>query len=87
MAPLKRRLLLVLALVLHLVAGIFYLGSGLLVPEEVVLFLWAVWVLLLAVLVWLWSRRPKLAPLVPVGAIVLLYAVVTVGDVFLGWTA
>jgi hypothetical protein len=81
----------VLALVaggfLHLVMGVFVLSSGLLAPWWAVLLLVAVWVLL-----WIPIRRwrhdhPFRTMLVPFAMAAIWWAVITAGDVWLGWTA
>ena len=87
MSTTARRALLVLAVLLHLGVGVFYAAAGLVAPMWAVLILWAAWVVLLVVLLRIWSRRPPLALVVPLGATVLLVAVVTAGDQLLGWTA
>lgn len=78
--------LLAVAVLLHLAVGPFYLASGLVAPGWAVLLLWLTWVVLLVLLVLLWRRRPPLAPLVPLGAVVLILAVITAGEQLLGWT-
>jgi hypothetical protein len=81
------RLILVLAVLLHLSAGVLYLGAGLLAPDEAVLVLRAVWLVLLVALVLLWRRRPSAALVVPPVAVVVFLASVTAGEQLLGWTA
>jgi hypothetical protein len=77
----------VLAALLHLVVGYFYLAGGLVIPGYVLLPLWAVWVLLAWWLVSLARRRSWWTPLAPVAAAVLFLVVITVGEQVLGWTA
>ena len=85
--PTSDRLILVLAVVAHLGAGIFYAAAGLLAPLWAVLLLWALWVVLLWVLVRTWRRRPLLCLVVPVVAVAVFFAVITLGEQLLGWTA
>ena len=85
--PTSDRLILVLAVLGHLGAGIFYAAAGLVAPLWAVLLLWVLWVLLLWQLVRLWRRRPLLSLVVPVVAVALFFAVLTVGEQVLGWTA
>ena len=82
-----RRLLLALAVLLHLAAGFLYLAAGLVAPGWAVLLLQAAWLVLLVVLVRVWSRRPPYALLVPLAALGLLAGAVTAGEQLLGWTA
>jgi hypothetical protein len=72
---------------LHLVMGVFVLSSGLLAPWWAVLLLVAVWASL-----WIPIRRwrhahPFRTMLVPFAMAVIWWAVITAGDVWLGWTA
>lgn len=82
-----KRLLLALAVLLHLGIGVFYLAAGLVAPLWAVVLLQIAWVVLLVVLVRVASRRPPYALLVPVAAAALLFSVVTAGEQLLGWTA
>ena len=84
---LARRLLLALAVALHLGVGVLYLAAGLVAPMWAVLLLWASWLVLLYLLVRVWGRRAPLALLVPLGAVALIFCVVTAGEQLLGWTA
>jgi hypothetical protein len=77
----------VLAALLHLVVGYFYLAGGLVVPGYVLIPLWAVWVLLAWWLVTLARRDSWWTPLAPVAAALLFVVVLTVGEQVLGWTA
>ena len=85
--PTSDRLILVLAVLGHLGAGIFYAAAGLVAPLWAVLVLWALWLGLLWQLVRVWRRRPLLALLVPPLAIALFFAAITAGEQLLGWTA
>jgi hypothetical protein len=77
----------VLAAVLHLVVGYFYLAGGLVVPGYVLVPLWVVWALLAWWLVTLARRNSWWTPLAPVAAAVLFVVVITVGERVLGWQA
>ena len=81
----------VVGVVLHLAVGVFpYAASGLLVPIWGIVVLYALWLALAFVLVRLLrgeARRPMLAPLVPVAALAVWFAVVTAGEAIFGWTA
>ena len=85
--PTSDRLVLVLAVLAHLGAGIFYAAAGLVAPLWAVLLLWALWLVLLWVLVRVWRRRPLLSLVVPVVAIALFFAAISAGEAFLDWTA
>ena len=75
----------VLAGVLHLVVGFYYLAGGLVIPGYVLIPLWIVWVLLAWWLVTLARRYSWWTPLPPVAAAVLFVVVLTVGEQVLGW--
>lgn len=75
------------AVAFHGVVGVIpYLPSGLVAPLWGVVLLWALW-LAGAVLIWRLRPTPRLAIWVPLAAIVVWVAVVTFGDLVLGWTA
>lgn len=76
-----------LGLVAHLALGAWYAASGLVAPAWAVAGLVLVWLVLLAVAIRLLRRRPALVPLVPLSAVLIWLAVVSAGDVWLGWTA
>ena len=77
--------------VLHLAVGVFpYAASGLVTPVWGYVVLYACWIALAVVLVRLLrgpSRRPLLAPAVPLVALAWWFAFVSAGGAFLGWTA
>ena len=75
----------VLAVVLHLVVGFYYLAGGLVIPGYVLIPLWIVWFLLGWWLVTLARRNSWWTPLPPVAAAVLFVGVITVGEQVLGW--
>ena len=81
----------VVSVVLHLAVGVFpYAASGLLVPIWGIVVLYALWLALAVVLVRMLRgerRRPLFAPLIPVAALAVWFAVVTAGEVLLDWTA
>lgn len=85
-----RRALAVIAVVLaaglHLVVGWFTLTSGLVAPFWAIVVLAAVWVAAVVLLVRTARRSPLAAPLVPVGNGLLLWAALSAGGLWLGWT-
>ncbi|HEX2150019.1 MAG TPA: hypothetical protein VHI31_07620 [Actinomycetota bacterium] len=77
--------ILILAMGLHLVAGFFFLVSGLAAPLWAVILLLVIWAALLA---WGYSiRRKPLVLLVPFAAAAVWFAVVQGGSMIFGWTA
>lgn len=82
----RHRWLLTVVVILHAVIGLPYLFAGLLAPTYGVALLWALWIAG-AGLIWQFRDRPGRAIWVPVSAMVAWVAVVTVGDLLLGWTA
>ena len=84
---LARRLVLVVAVALHLAAGTFYLAAGLVAPMWAVLLLWAAWIGLLWVLVRLWHQRAMLALLVTPASLGLFLSALSAGEAWLGWVA
>jgi hypothetical protein len=81
-----RGIVLAVALALHSGAAFFYLASGLLAPLYAIILLWIVWLVLLAVLIALWRRRPWWSLIVPPVALGLWYVTLTLGEQLLGWT-
>lgn len=78
--------LLVVAIGLHLVAGVFILASGLVAPFPAVALLLLIWAVLGAV--GLRNRhRPVVALMMPVAAAVAWFVVVQGGSILFGWTA
>ena len=77
----------VLAGVLHLVVGFYYLAGGLVIPGYVLIPLWVVWFLLGWWLVTLARRNSWWTPLPPIVAVVLFVVVLSVGEQVLGWRA
>ena len=75
-----------LAVVLQLVAGFFYMVSGLVAPLWAVFILWAIWIALSVRLFKMRKEGPKLL-LVPIAAGAIWYVALWLGDVVLGWTA
>jgi hypothetical protein len=74
-------------LVLHGVAALPFLFSGLVAPPWGVAVLWVVWVALLAVALRVRVVAPWWTLAVGPGAVAVLIAVVSLGDAVLGWTA
>lgn len=87
MNPTSDRLVLVLAVIAHLGAGIFYAAAGLVAPLWAILLLWALWLVLLWTLVRLWRSRPLTALAVPPVALGLFFLAISAGERFLDWTA
>ena len=81
------RLVLALAVLLHLGVGVFYVSSGLLAPPWAVVALCLVWAVLLVWLVRLGRRRAPLALVVPPLAFGLWFTLISLGEALLGWTA
>src|SRR5688500_11843776 len=77
----------VVAGVLHLVVGFYYLAGGLVIPGYVLVPLWVVWFLLGWWLVTLARRDSWWTPLPPIAAAVVFVVVLTVGEQVLGWQA
>jgi hypothetical protein len=78
--------LLIIALLLHLVAGVFFSASGLLAPLPAVILLLAIWVGLLIVGI-RQRQRPGRVLLIPVLDAAVWFAVVQGGSMIFGWTA
>lgn len=76
--------ILIIAAGLHLVAGYFYIASGLLAPLWAVALLMLIW---LALAVWGYGIRNRpIVLLVPVVAAVVWFVILTAGETLLGWT-
>ncbi|MDQ4148648.1 MAG: hypothetical protein M3164_01445 [Actinomycetota bacterium] len=76
---------LIVALLLHLVAGYFFLSSGLLAPLWAVALLLVVWVILL--IVGIRNRdRPATVLLIPLLDVAVWFIVVQGGVLIFGWT-
>ena len=76
-----------IGLVLHLAVFALYLVAGLAVPPYGVLFLWTIWAVLFGIAIWLLRTHPAWTPLVPIGAVVIFYGVLSLGEALLGWRA
>ncbi|MFI7495316.1 hypothetical protein ACH9D2_11450 [Kocuria sp. M4R2S49] len=76
----------VIAAVAQLVAGYFYMASGLMAPLWAIVLLGVWWLVLTYVGVRLVKRRSYLLLLVPVVAAVTWFGVMTFGEAVLGWT-
>jgi hypothetical protein len=75
------------AMFLYVPVGVFYFGSGLVMPFWAAAILWVIWIAGLLVLARVYRSRPMWTWVVPVAAMVLWVAVVSLGDWLLGWTA
>lgn len=74
-------------IVLHLLVGLPYLASGLVVPPPYLFGVWLLWFAFLGLAVWLLRHRPVLVPLVPVAALATWQGVLILGSQVLHWTA
>lgn len=70
-------------------AGVFfvYAASGLVVPVWALTGLLFVWLVLFATACRWWTPHPKRLLVLPVVALVVLFAVVAAGGAWLGWSA
>lgn len=76
----------VVAVILQLVTGYFYMLSGLVAPMWAVFILWTIWIALSVQLFKMRKEGPKQL-LVPLAAAAIWFLVLWLGDVALGWTA
>jgi hypothetical protein len=76
-----------LAMAAMAVIGFFYLSSGLVAPLWAVIGLLVVWVGLVVVGIAWFRRHPLRVLMLPVIAVVVWFAVLTLGERLLGWTA
>lgn len=77
-----------IGIALHLtVVAWLYLAAGLVAPPSGTAVLLVLWLGLLAVAVLLWRERPAWALAVPVAAVGVWALTVTLGEIFLGWSA
>jgi hypothetical protein len=71
----------------HLILAVLpFSASGLVAPLWAVILLWVVWGALLVVAWRLLQRRPLMVLAVPVVALLIWFAVLTIGQQLLGWT-
>lgn len=78
---------LVIGVLGHLAAGVWYASSGLVAPWWAVVGLLVVWAVLSVVLWRLVRRRSPWAIAIPVLDAVIWFAVISIGDALLDWTA
>jgi hypothetical protein len=77
--------ILILATLLHLVIGYFYLVTGLMAPVWGVGLLLLIW---LGLTIWGYRNRHRaLVILVPLVAVAVWFVVLSLGEILLGWTA
>lgn len=69
------------------VIGFFYLASGLVAPLPAVIGLMVVWGILVILGLRWFRRRPLRVVVLPVVAVAVWLAVITLGERLLGWTA
>jgi hypothetical protein len=77
----------VLAGLVHVVVGYFYLAGGLLIPGAVLYPLWVLWVLLAVALVWLAVKGSWWTIAIPLVAAAIFVLMLVLGDQVFGWTA
>lgn len=71
----------------HVAVGYLYLSAGLVAPLYGILILWALWVGLLVVAIWLLRKHPVLTIIVPLLALGILFGGLALGEGLLGWQA
>lgn len=77
----------VAAVALQLVVGFFTSAMGLMAPAWAIALFTAVWLAAVVVLYRLARTKPLATPAVPLVNGALLWALLGIGDVWLGWTA
>jgi hypothetical protein len=77
----------VIGIVLYAVVGVFYLGSGLVMPYPWAFGMWALWAGGLVVLIRVFSESRVWTPVVPVVAMVLWVIIVQLESWLFDWTA
>ena len=76
-----------LALAALAVIGVFYVSAGLVAPLWAVIGLVIIWVALVGLGIFWFRRHPFRVLALPVVAVVVWFAVITLGEQLLGWTA
>jgi hypothetical protein len=76
-----------LALAALAVIGVFYVSAGLVAPLWAVIGLVIIWVVLVGLGLFWFRRHPLRVLILPVVAVVVWFAVITLGEQLLGWTA
>jgi hypothetical protein len=74
-------------ILLYLLVGVLYLGSGLVMPYPWVFGMWALWIGGLIVLLRLFQGSRPWTPLVAAGALILWVVIVQLGSWLFNWTA
>lgn len=77
----------VIGMVLYVIVGWLYLGSGLVMPSPWFYLMWVVWLAGLWVIARVFKRSPAWTLAVPAGAAAFWFLVLMLGDALLGWTA
>jgi hypothetical protein len=72
---------------LYVAVGVFYLGSGLVMPYPWVFAMWALWLGGLFVLAKVFSASRPWTPAVPVAAVIVWVIIVQLGSWLFDWTA
>lgn len=77
----------IVGIVLYVAIGFVYLASGLVVPAPWLFPLWGIWLVGLYLLIRVFRIRRAWTPLIAVGAAAFWWLYVTLGGLYLGWTA
>ena len=82
-----RSVLVVIAVAAHVMVGVLYFASGLVIPYPWVFGMWVLWLGWAGVLFVTIRSAPAWSPLVPVGALAMWVLIVLIGEWAFGWTA
>lgn len=82
-----KTILAVISVAAHVLVGILYLGSGLVMPYPWVFGMWVLWLGWTAVLFVAVRSAAAWSPLVPLGALGAWVLIVQIGEWVFGWTA
>ena len=85
--PRNPQLLRILGLILFGATAILYLASGLVAPLWGMAVLWAIWIVLLIVLVRSWKESGIRVLAIPFVAAAIWFLVIWLGETFFEWTA
>lgn len=77
----------VVGIVLYFAVGLFYLGSGLVMPYPWVFGMWVIWAGGFVILFRVFSESRAWTPAVPVAAMVFWVIIVQLGSWIFDWTA
>ncbi|MDH3538687.1 MAG: hypothetical protein OEP52_01720 [Acidimicrobiia bacterium] len=76
-----------IGILLYLLVGILYLGSGLVMPYPWAFGMWVLWIGGLIMLIRVFQDHRAWTPLGPVGAVILWVVIVQLGAWLFNWTA